>query len=64
MFDELPMTALVAARAILAGRAMRLRMLLPPYAALGCGELRALRVSEQGESLEIVAGYESYERLD
>jgi hypothetical protein len=64
MLDELPMTALVEARAMLAGRAMRLRMLLPPYPALGCGVLRALRVSEQGDMLEIVAGYETYERVE
>ena len=64
MFDELPMTTLVEARAIVGARAVRLRMLLPPYPALGCGALRALRFSESGEWIEIVAGYESYERLD
>ena len=64
MLDELPMTALVETRAILGPRAVRLRMLLPPYPALGCGVLRALRITEQSEIIEIVAGYESYERLE
>jgi hypothetical protein len=64
MLDELPMTALVEARAMLGNRAMRLRLLLPPYPALGCGVLRALRVSEHNEVIEIVAGYEAYEHLE
>jgi hypothetical protein len=64
MLDELPMTALVETRANLGARAIRLRMLLPPYPALGCGVLRALRITEQREIIEIVAGYESYERLE
>jgi hypothetical protein len=38
-------------------------MLLPPFPALGCGALRALRVCERNNVLEIVAGYESYEKL-
>jgi hypothetical protein len=64
MLDELPMTALVETRAILGERAIHLRLLLPPYPALGCGVLRTLRVSERNERIEIVAGYESYERLE
>ncbi len=64
MLDELPMMALVDARAMLRGHVMRLRMLVPPYPALGRGTLRALRFSESGEWIEIVAGYEAYERLD
>lgn len=64
MLDELPMTALVEARALLHDCKLRLRMLLPPYAALGCGILRALRTSEQNDVVEIVAGYEAYERID
>lgn len=58
------MTALVQARAMLRDRVVRLRMLLPPYPALGRGTLRALRVGECGEQIEIVAGYDEYERLD
>ncbi|HXF34334.1 MAG TPA: hypothetical protein VN603_07165 [Candidatus Acidoferrales bacterium] len=63
MLDELPMTALVDARALLGKQPARLRMLLPPFPALGCGALRALRVCERNNILEIVAGYESYEKL-
>ncbi len=53
----------VEARALLAGRELSLRVLRPPYPALGLGVLRVLRVSERGERTEIVAGYEGYERL-
>jgi hypothetical protein len=67
MLDELPMTALVDARAmLLATRTdapLQLRFLVPPYPALGCGVLRALRVREVGGVLELVAGYDAYERL-
>ncbi len=54
----------VAARAALADRSLVLRVLAPPYPALGVGTLRVLRVREQGASSEIVAGYERYERLE
>ncbi|HXP94014.1 MAG TPA: hypothetical protein VN905_11150 [Candidatus Binatia bacterium] len=64
MLDELPMTALVEARSMLGDRAIHLRMLLPPYPALGCGILRALRVGEHDDRVEIVAGYEAYERIE
>jgi hypothetical protein len=64
MLDRLPMTSLVEARSMLGDRAVRVRMLLPPYAALGCGTLRALRIAEHDERIEIVAGYEAYEPLD
>jgi hypothetical protein len=53
----------VEARAALAGRDLTLRILRPPYAALGTGSLRVLRVRERGECTEIVAGYDGYERL-
>jgi hypothetical protein len=55
----------VEARAALGDRALSLVVLRPPYPALGCGVLRVLRVTEGAEgATEIVAGYESYERLD
>lgn len=63
MLDELPMMALVDARARLGKQPIRLRLLLPPFPAMGCGVLRALRVCERNGFLEIVAGYESYEKL-
>ncbi len=42
--------------------AVRLTLLVPPYPALGIGSLRVLRVRE-GDAIEIVAGYDRYERL-
>ncbi len=53
----------VEARTALAGRDLSLRILRPPYAALGTGALRVLRVRERGERTEIVAGYDGYERI-
>jgi hypothetical protein len=48
-------------------RALRFRVLTPPYAAVGVGTLRALRVTalsgEHDGAWELVAGYEGYERL-
>jgi hypothetical protein len=57
-----------AVRAALAERALVLRVLLPPYPALGVGVLRVLRVREENEPgasprTEIIAGYDRYERL-
>jgi len=55
----------VAARAALRGRALRLAVLAPFGAWAGRGALRVLRLrSRDGESAELVVGYESYERLD
>jgi hypothetical protein len=53
----------VRARALLEGRELSLRLLLPPYPALGLGELRVLRIVERDARTEIVAGYDGYERL-
>jgi len=44
-------------------RRTRLSILRPPYAALGLGVLRVLRVREGACETEIVAGYDGYERL-
>jgi hypothetical protein len=52
------------ARALLAGRQLRFRLLAPPWPALGVGLLRVLRVSERADRTEIVAGYERYERVE
>lgn len=51
------------ARALLAGRPLRLKLLLPPYRALGVGVLRVLRIRDDGDCAEMTAGYERYERL-
>ncbi len=64
--DDEPSLVLVPepeARARLTGRSLYWRLLRPPYAALGVGELRVLRIAERGETTEIVAGYDRYERL-
>ncbi len=50
-------------RALLDDPSVSLRVLRPPYAALGVGALRVLRVRQRGSETEIVAGYERYERL-
>jgi hypothetical protein len=50
------------ARALLAPRRLRLRILRPPYAALGVGRLRVLRVRDDGDASEVTAGYDRYER--
>ncbi len=54
----------VDARALLANRNLALRILRPPYAAVGVGALRVLRVIEREGRTEIVAGYDGYERLE
>lgn len=51
---------------------LRFSVLGPVYPALGCGKLRVLRVRPMGraaevpepETIEVIAGYESYERLE
>jgi len=50
-------------RARLAARNLRVRTLSPTVPALGIGVLRVLRVTELPEALELVIGYERYERL-
>lgn len=50
-------------RAALADRVLSLRLLLPPFPALGVGELRLLRIRDCGDTTEILAGYDRYERL-
>ena len=53
----------VEALAALRGRDVRFSVLRPPYAALGVGALRVLRIAEREATLEMVAGYDGYERL-
>lgn len=64
MHEALTMLPEVQARRLLAGHPMTLAVLQPPYPALGVGTLRVLRVRETAASiLEVVAGYDNYERL-
>jgi hypothetical protein len=39
-------------------------VLRPPYPAIGTGVLRALRVAEVAGAMELVAGYDGYERIE
>jgi len=54
----------VAARAALAGRRVHLSVLAPVGPALGVGTLRVLRVIERDDLIDLVCGYESYDRAD
>ena len=63
MISDLVLAPEVDARNAFAGRKVTLRMLLPPYPALGLGRLRVLRVKERDGSTELHCSYEGYERL-
>lgn len=53
----------VEARRLLGAREGHMRVLTPPYPAVGGGELRVLRVRDAGAApLDIVCGYERYRR--
>ena len=53
----------IEARRRLGDRAHALRVLTPPYPAIGGGALRVLRVREvEGAPLDVVCGYERYRR--
>jgi hypothetical protein len=53
----------IEARRRLGSREHRLRVLTPPYPAVGGGELRVLRVRENGAlPLDVLCGYERYRR--
>jgi hypothetical protein len=64
MHESLIMLPEVDARRRLAGVPVTLEILRPPYPALGVGALRVLRVREIPEApLELIAGYDNYERF-
>jgi hypothetical protein len=67
MTSDLIMLPWTSARAALADRVVRLRVLTPPYPALGVGTLRCLRIVPlQGRhdgAWELTVGYDRYERL-
>jgi hypothetical protein len=52
----------VEARRALGDRRIRLRLLVPYGAWTGSGKLRVLRLKVNDGELELVAGYESYQR--
>jgi hypothetical protein len=41
---------------------LRLRVLAPVGQWFGCGVLRVLRIMNEGETIELTVGYESYQR--
>lgn len=61
---DLTLMSEVAARAALAGRRVRLSVLAPVGATLGVGTLRVLRATERDDVIDLVCGYESYDRAD
>ena len=64
---DLVLVPYLEARAALAGRPLRFRVLTPPYPAVGVGTLRALRVvalsGEHDGAWELLTGYEGYDKL-
>ncbi|PZR56021.1 MAG: hypothetical protein DLM50_09380 [Candidatus Meridianibacter frigidus] len=63
MKTDLILADYLAARAQL--RDMRFSVLHPVYPSLGCGKLRVLRVRQEADGpCEVLAGYESYERIE
>ena len=65
--EDLVLLPWVEARRALGRRPLRFRLLTPPYAAIGVGTLRALRVAalsgEHDGAWELLAGYDGYERI-
>jgi hypothetical protein len=64
--DDLVLLPYRTALRMLGDRSVRFRVLTPPYAAVGVGVLRALRVraltGENDGAWELVAGYDGYEK--
>lgn len=65
--DDLALSDWMTARRILTSRhphlQIELYVLHPVYPAAGAGKLRVLRVIPLPDRLQVLAGYESYERL-
>lgn len=65
--EHLVMLPWTQARAALTGQPLRLRVLAPPYAAAGVGELRLLRVlaltGAHDGAFELTCGYDGYDKL-
>ncbi|HKU68682.1 MAG TPA: hypothetical protein VJP85_12970 [Candidatus Baltobacteraceae bacterium] len=61
--DELVLMPEVDARRALAAQSVVLRVLAPVGHYAGCGTLRVLRIRPQEEHIEMVCGYEAYDRL-
>jgi hypothetical protein len=64
--DDAPALTLLSerqARSLLGKRPTLLRVVRPPFPALGRGVLRVLRAREVAGTTELAAGYERYERI-
>ncbi len=59
---DLTLVPEVQARAALKGRRVRFVMLAPVGGWLGVGTLRVVRATERDDAIELVCGYERYER--
>jgi len=61
--EDLVLMPEVDARRALAGNDLSISLLAPVGSYAGRGVLRVLRVKPQGERIELVCGYEAYERV-
>jgi len=61
--EDLVLMPEVHARRALGGQPILFSLLAPVGAYLGCGALRVLRVRPSESRVELVCGYESYERV-
>ncbi len=61
--EDLVLMPEVEARRALAGQQIALRVLAPVGAYAGVGRLRVLRVKPEGGCVELVCGYEAYDRI-
>lgn len=61
--EDLVLMPEVDARRMLAGHSLSLRVLAPVGHYAGRGALRVLRVRPLKERIELVCGYEAYDRL-
>jgi hypothetical protein len=64
MHESLTLVPEALARRALGDRPQTVHMLVPPYAALGVGALRVLRVTPVAAGYDVTVGYDRYERLD
>jgi hypothetical protein len=54
----------VQARAVLSDRRLHLSVLAPVGSWIGAGQLRVLRATERDDEIDLVCGYEWYERFE
>jgi hypothetical protein len=64
MHESLTLAPEPLVRRELTDRPIALHLLVPPYAALGVGALRVLRVADGAAGWDMTVGYDRYERLD